>query len=220
MSERTAGEKLRELIGPNTETAFWSQEELEAVAQAIRAWQPPPERKERKELAEAKAERDRLLVELDTERMRLAACDVVALADTPESAANARKMHPKFHSAACSTVERRVDECIALRQTITEQQTTIDRLREAAKRAASYMEEHHLPHGARLLLRELEDQKMNTEEKRAMDQMIDEFKVKLAAVERERDRLREGLRHWRTKCVCGETDQLIRDLLRELEGQK
>jgi len=53
--------------------------------------------------------------ELETERMRLAAVGVVACADTPESAASARQMHPDYRSAALGDVERRVDECIALR---------------------------------------------------------------------------------------------------------
>jgi len=54
--------------------------------------------------------------ELETERMRLAAVSVVACADTPESAAFARQMHPDYRSASLHDVERRVDECIALRK--------------------------------------------------------------------------------------------------------
>ena len=53
--------------------------------------------------------------ELETERMRLAACGVVAMADTPESAERARAMHPDYRSASCDDVARRVDECIKLR---------------------------------------------------------------------------------------------------------
>lgn len=52
---------------------------------------------------------------LETERMRLVACGVVALADTPESAASARQMHDDYRSASLTDVIRRVDECIALR---------------------------------------------------------------------------------------------------------
>lgn len=54
--------------------------------------------------------------ELERERMRLVACGVVAMADTPESAAKARDMHQDYRSASCDAVARRVDECIALRK--------------------------------------------------------------------------------------------------------
>ena len=56
-----------------------------------------------------------LEAQLETARMRLIACDVVALADTPDSAAKARAMHHDYRSHALEYVERRVDECIALR---------------------------------------------------------------------------------------------------------
>lgn len=54
--------------------------------------------------------------ELEVLRMQLAACGVVALADTRESAATARDMHEKYKSASCDDVARRVDECILLRE--------------------------------------------------------------------------------------------------------
>lgn len=60
----------------------------------------------------------RLEAEVERERMRLTACDVVAMSDTPESAAKARDMHPDYRSAACDSVARRVDECIALRREV------------------------------------------------------------------------------------------------------
>ena len=53
--------------------------------------------------------------ELERERMRLAACGVVAMADTPESAQKARDMKEEYRSASCEDVARRVDECMALR---------------------------------------------------------------------------------------------------------
>ena len=59
-------------------------------------------------LAAAESERDAL-------RMQLVACGVVALANTPESAANAREMHPDYRSAACDDVARAVDREMALR---------------------------------------------------------------------------------------------------------
>lgn len=65
---------------------------------------------------EAKEELERMRAELETERMRLVACGVVAMADTKETAASARNMAPQFRSAECDDVARRVDECIRLRE--------------------------------------------------------------------------------------------------------
>lgn len=64
---------------------------------------------------DAAAELRRLHKELERERMKLAACGIVARADTPDSAKNARKMHQDYESASCSDVALRVDECIRLR---------------------------------------------------------------------------------------------------------
>lgn len=61
-------------------------------------------------------ENEQLKAALETERMRLAACGVVAMADTPDSAEYARNMHPDYRSASCDDVARRVDECMALRK--------------------------------------------------------------------------------------------------------
>ena len=83
---------------------------IELIAQIMSSVVPKNER----EWA-ASREIERLRAELDTERMRLAACGVVAMADTPESAAEARNMHPDYRSASCDDVARRVDECIRLR---------------------------------------------------------------------------------------------------------
>jgi len=58
--------------------------------------------------------------DFETERMRLAAVGVVAMADTPESAAKAREMHPDYESASLHDVIRRVDECMELREKIKE----------------------------------------------------------------------------------------------------
>jgi hypothetical protein len=48
-----------------------------------------------------------LRAELERERIRLAACGVVAKADTPESAKEARDMHPDYHSASDLRYSRR-----------------------------------------------------------------------------------------------------------------
>ena len=70
--------------------------------------------------ARLRQERDDALAALEREQMRLVACDVIAMCDTPESAAKARKMHSDYESAALESVKRRVDECIALRQMVRE----------------------------------------------------------------------------------------------------
>jgi hypothetical protein len=62
-----------------------------------------------------RGECNRLREDLETERLRLAACGVVALSDTPESAEKARQMHASYRSASCDDVARRVDECMRLR---------------------------------------------------------------------------------------------------------
>ena len=64
---------------------------------------------------EADARFAELEAELERERMRLAACGVVAMANTPESAARARDMHPDYRSASCDDVARAVDAEMAMR---------------------------------------------------------------------------------------------------------
>ena len=64
--------------------------------------------------------------ELETERMRLAACGAVALANTPESAAEARKMEPEYDSASCQDVARLVDENIKLRKEVNQLRYQLD----------------------------------------------------------------------------------------------
>ena len=66
-------------------------------------------------LTDAQSIIDALTDELERERMRLAACGVVALADAVESAKQAREIHNDYKSASCGDVARRVDEFIALR---------------------------------------------------------------------------------------------------------
>lgn len=73
---------------------------------------------------------------LETERMRLVACGVVASADTPESAATARDMHPDYRSAALDDVIRRVDECITLRATLKQAREALAESAEAIENAA------------------------------------------------------------------------------------
>lgn len=68
---------------------------------------------------------------LEREEIRLAACAVVARADTTDSAAIAREMHPDYKSESCNDVARRVDECITLRAKCEAQADEIERLKSA-----------------------------------------------------------------------------------------
>ena len=64
------------------------------------------------------AEIDRLRAELELEQMRLAACSVVAMANTPDTAAKARDILPEYRSASCDDVARVVDENMKLHAAI------------------------------------------------------------------------------------------------------
>ena len=72
---------------------------------------------------------ERLTAELETERMRLAACGVVALANTEQSAAKAREMLPEYRSASLTDVERAVDREMKLRTERDEARAERDALR-------------------------------------------------------------------------------------------
>jgi hypothetical protein len=56
--------------------------------------------------------------ELERERMRLAACGVVADANTPESAKKWRNMRDEYRSASCDGVARAVDREMRLRRAL------------------------------------------------------------------------------------------------------
>jgi len=78
-------------------------------------------------------ERDALRAEVERERMRLAACGVVANANTPATAAEARKMHDGYRSASCDDVARAVDREMELR-------AEVERLTSAIRWALGYDE--------------------------------------------------------------------------------
>lgn len=63
----------------------------------------------------------KLREEAELLRMQLAACGVVAMANTPESANKARAMHPEYMSASCRDVMGAVDREMALRDQISRQ---------------------------------------------------------------------------------------------------
>ena len=66
----------------------------------------------------------KLEADLERERLRLAACGVVAMADTPESAAKARDMSPEYHSASLADVIRQIDALMELRAALKSQAPT------------------------------------------------------------------------------------------------
>ena len=80
-------------------------------------------------LSDAQAIIDGLRGEVERLQMQLAACGVVALANTIESAGDARQMHPDYMSASCSDVADAVDREIALR---TERDQQAQRIGELA----------------------------------------------------------------------------------------
>lgn len=61
-----------------------------------------------------------LEAQIETERMRLAACGVVALANTRKSAAKAREMLPEYRSASLEDVIRAVDSEMLLRDQLSD----------------------------------------------------------------------------------------------------
>ena len=84
------------------------------------------------ELRRQHAEIEALKEELETERVRLAACGVVAMANTPETASKCREMRPEYRSASCDDVAKAVDREMALRaalkQAVARQGFTNDEL--------------------------------------------------------------------------------------------
>lgn len=79
---------------------------------------------------------DGLRGEVERLQMQLAACGVVALANTIESAGEARQMHPDYMSASCSDVADAVDREIALRTQRDQQAQRIGELAELAAQAS------------------------------------------------------------------------------------
>lgn len=83
------------------------------------------------------AEIEYLRQQLETERIRLAACGCVAMANTPESAAKTREMLPQYRSASCDDVAAAVDREMALRQQLSEALAAI-KMKDDALRAANH----------------------------------------------------------------------------------
>lgn len=80
------------------------------------------------------SEVEELKTELERERIRLAACGVVALSNTPESAVNARQMSDEYKSASCDGVAMAVDREMKFRNKSEELEREVTELR--AKLAA------------------------------------------------------------------------------------
>lgn len=74
--------------------------------------------------------------ELETERMRLTACGVIAMANTRETAEEARKMRPEYRSASLGDVERAVDCEMQYREELAEAHKQNAMMREYLERLA------------------------------------------------------------------------------------
>lgn len=89
-------------------------------------------------LESAVAARDAQIAELreevERERMRLAVCGVVAMADTHDSAAKCRDVHGDYKSASLSDVMRTVDAMMACREQVAALKADNERLRKDAER--------------------------------------------------------------------------------------
>lgn len=81
--------------------------------------------------------------ELERERIRLAACGVVALSNTPESAAKAREMLPEYRSASCDDVAKAVDREMQYRTELAEARAEIERQRADYERACKLVADMH-----------------------------------------------------------------------------
>ena len=81
-----------------------------------------------RELSVVKRERDEARADLGIERMRLVACGVIALANTPESAARARDILPQYRSASSAYVTRAVDREMQLRAEVKKLRAALQRL--------------------------------------------------------------------------------------------
>lgn len=90
------------------------------------------------ELCKAQRERDEARADLETERLRLAACGVVAMANTPESAARVRDILPVHFSASLHSVMGAVDREMELR-------AEVERLRKTLDEIAMYWNGSHSP---------------------------------------------------------------------------
>jgi cobalamin biosynthesis Mg chelatase CobN len=80
----------------------------------------PHHSRHRDALTSLVAERDRLKEELERERLRLAACGVVAMSNTRETAKENRQVSDEYRSASFDDVCAAVDREMALRERVAE----------------------------------------------------------------------------------------------------
>jgi hypothetical protein len=86
------------------------------------------------ELATLREKAAQLEHELETERMRLVACGVIALSNTADSAINARDMLPEYWSASAQDCASAVDREMDYRSRLTVTERERDELRKDAER--------------------------------------------------------------------------------------
>jgi hypothetical protein len=66
-------------------------------------------------LQQQQAKIESLEQQLETERMRVVACGIIATSDTPLSAVKNRNCHPDYWSASADDIARQIDELMRLR---------------------------------------------------------------------------------------------------------
>jgi len=92
------------------------------------------------ELATLREKAARLEHELETERMRLAACGVIAMANTVDSAAKARDMLPEYWSASAQDCASAVDREMDYRSRLVVAERERDELRKALQIAFQHID--------------------------------------------------------------------------------
>lgn len=109
---------LRELPSPTrvTQAAIERIEQLRGERDELREHTLSLER----QVGDLRKMYEKAEADLERERMRLAACGVVARANLPATAKTAREMHPDYRSASCDDVARAVDREMALRARVAE----------------------------------------------------------------------------------------------------
>lgn len=122
------------MVPVKASTILAVQHRLDEWVEKAATWMASPEAAQRlqgyrdlaQQVAQAQNERDEAIAELETERLRLAACGVVAMANTPESAARVRDILPVHFSASLHSVMGAVDREMELR-------AEVERLRSALR---------------------------------------------------------------------------------------
>jgi hypothetical protein len=129
MSEPCSADPLVTLIANQAKALWDANNALRADLENERAMRAAEHDDTHSRIEKLHAELVEARAELERERMRLAACGVVAMADTPESAAKARDMHADYRSASCDDVARIVDKLMEARAELAKAEHDLDSAR-------------------------------------------------------------------------------------------